>query len=341
MERGILMIKHSKNFSMQWHITDACNLNCRHCYRDEKVQDLSLEDNIKVFNNIRSLAKKMNNRMDISLTGGEAITYYAFEDLVKYLRADEIVDEIHLQTNGTMIDDKLLKILSENKIGSVQISIDGTEPIHDYMRGEGTFKKSISGIKILKNHGIETQVHCVLTKLNYNSIFELIDYLNDIGVDTFLATHLVPIGAGKDIESSLITKEDWKNYQMGIMEHYPPDSTRIKVLKGRPTWNLICDEYGSACPVGINSVCVVSNGDMLLCRRMPIKTGNLLTESIFSIWYNNDDYWKLRDRRNLKGKCGSCDQSKKCSGCRALAYAINGDYLAEDPYCWKEVENND
>jgi len=41
--------------------------------------------------------------------------------------------------------------------------------------------------------------------------------------------------------------------------------------------------------------------------------------------------------RKVKGKCDICDLKRLCGGCRAAAEGINGDYLAEDPTCWREM----
>jgi hypothetical protein len=40
----------------------------------------------------------------------------------------------------------------------------------------------------------------------------------------------------------------------------------------------------------------------------------------------------LRDPK-LGGRCGECEFSQICGGCRCRAYAAYGDYLAEDPGC--------
>ncbi|MCL4418034.1 MAG: radical SAM/SPASM domain-containing protein, partial [Actinobacteria bacterium] len=58
-------------------------------------------------------------------------------------------------------------------------------------------------------------------------------------------------------------------------------------------------------------------------------------DSIFKIWYTSDLLWKIRNKNNLKGKCNKCELIPRCSGCRAIAYAMTGDYLSEDPQCWK------
>lgn len=40
-----------------------------------------------------------------------------------------------------------------------------------------------------------------------------------------------------------------------------------------------------------------------------------------------------RDPNRLKGKCGICEFRHICEGCRARAYGMTGDYLAEEPFC--------
>lgn len=325
----------SLNFGVQWHITDICNLKCKHCYRDERLSDLTLEQNIQIFENFSRLPEKLGRKMDISLTGGEALLYPHFKDLVRYLRQNENVDELHLMTNGTLYNNKLIPFLHDNSIHAVQVSIDGTQNNHDFIRGQGTFEKSIENIKKLVDAGISVQVHMVLNKANLSSVFELINFLDDIGVSTFLATHLVPIGAGSNISDILISKDDWKWYQESVFEYEREHRPNINILKGRATWNIFDAQYGSSCPVGINSLNILTNGDVVLCRRVPIKIGNLLEDSIFKIWYDTDILWEIRDKDNLTGKCATCEDKLKCGGCRALAYAFGNGIMGEDPYCWR------
>jgi hypothetical protein len=42
---------------------------------------------------------------------------------------------------------------------------------------------------------------------------------------------------------------------------------------------------------------------------------------------------QLRDRKGLEGKCGTCEFSAMCSGCRARAFAETGNYMDPDPSC--------
>jgi radical SAM protein with 4Fe4S-binding SPASM domain len=78
------------------------------------------------------------------------------------------------------------------------------------------------------------------------------------------------------------------------------------------------------------------NGDVLPCRRLPIKIGNLFETTLYDIWYMSPFLWEIRNPEKLKGKCNHCEYIPICRGCRAVAYALQGDYLAGDPQCWKE-----
>ncbi|MCW4035173.1 MAG: radical SAM/SPASM domain-containing protein, partial [Candidatus Bathyarchaeota archaeon] len=42
---------------------------------------------------------------------------------------------------------------------------------------------------------------------------------------------------------------------------------------------------------------------------------------------------KLRNRDNLKGKCGVCEYREICGGCRSRAELYTGDILGSDPAC--------
>ena len=61
--------------------------------------------------------------------------------------------------------------------------------------------------------------------------------------------------------------------------------------------------------------------------------GNIHQTSFREIWMNSEAFQRLRDTDGYQGKCGRCEFRKVCGGCRARAYEISGDYMAEEPYC--------
>jgi len=87
------------------------------------------------------------------------------------------------------------------------------------------------------------------------------------------------------------------------------------------------------CSAGVTYAGLTASGDLLPCVPAPIKLGNLLKEDLEDIWINNKLLNYMRCRGDLKGACGRCTYNRLCGGCRYTAYAINGDWLAEDPSC--------
>ncbi|MCS7131023.1 MAG: SPASM domain-containing protein, partial [Archaeoglobaceae archaeon] len=66
---------------------------------------------------------------------------------------------------------------------------------------------------------------------------------------------------------------------------------------------------------------------------LQIPAGNVREKRVEEIYRNSEIFVKLRDPNNLKGKCGICEFRFICGGSRARAYALTGDYLAEEPCC--------
>jgi radical SAM protein with 4Fe4S-binding SPASM domain len=61
--------------------------------------------------------------------------------------------------------------------------------------------------------------------------------------------------------------------------------------------------------------------------------GNVRGKPFPEIWKESRIFRDLRNFDGYKGKCGRCEFRKVCGGCRARAYEISEDYMAEEPYC--------
>jgi radical SAM protein with 4Fe4S-binding SPASM domain len=83
-----------------------------------------------------------------------------------------------------------------------------------------------------------------------------------------------------------------------------------------------------------SGVCFISHqGAVYPCGYLPVKAGDLRTQSFAEIWETSPVFQLLRDPSNLKGKCGVCEFRTLCLGCRARAYAATGDFLDQEPFC--------
>ncbi len=66
---------------------------------------------------------------------------------------------------------------------------------------------------------------------------------------------------------------------------------------------------------------------------LPLTAGNIREQTLEEIYINSRIFRDLKDPNNLKGKCGICEYRFICGGSRARAYAMTGDYLAQEPRC--------
>ncbi len=102
---------------------------------------------------------------------------------------------------------------------------------------------------------------------------------------------------------------------------------------GHPSRATAMHQMTKGCLAG-TGVCFVSHrGEVFPCGYLPVEAGNIRRQPFREIWEHSQVFAQLRDPELLGGKCGICQFKQLCSGCRARAYGMWGDYLAEEPFC--------
>ena len=330
------------DFYFQWHITNVCNNRCKHCYHADydKKNEMSEKQLIQIADQIEDALNKWNFYGSMSLTGGEPFTRKG--DLYKLLDYIEEhckrISNYDILTNGTLIMDDDVAILKKyKKLRRIQVSLEGpTSESHDAVRGDGDFVKVINAIKRLKRNGFTVSVMTTLTKNNMSLIPSLIELLGNLDVDYFALERFMPEGQGEKNVSWTLTKEDTKRMFLYMAEQ----AFKIKkphLLLYRTLYCLCSDDetVGAMCSAGVSALTILPDATILPCRRLPIPIGNVFKDGIINTWYNSELLWKLRDYSNYKGKCNGCEHFLECRGCRSMAYLATGDFMQEDPQCWK------
>jgi radical SAM protein with 4Fe4S-binding SPASM domain len=90
--------------------------------------------------------------------------------------------------------------------------------------------------------------------------------------------------------------------------------------------------YETRCPCGTQYCRITPDGKLTPCPYLPEVAGDLRAQSFGEIWRSSPLFRQLREG-TLGGKCGRCEYQKLCGGCRARAFALEGDVLAADPSC--------
>ena len=103
----------------------------------------------------------------------------------------------------------------------------------------------------------------------------------------------------------------------------PPGLSRIRTYSGG----------AGGCPAGTHYMGIRPNGDVTPCPYLPVFAGTLRSSSLAELWTSSSLFADIRRRTSLGGRCGECEMNGHCGGCRARAYGMTGDLMAEDPLC--------
>lgn len=332
-------INREKAIYFQWHFIAKCNLRCTHCYQnDYNTEHLPEKDLINIAHCLDDALAKWNKAGRVSLTGGEP---FLKPDLLfllmDFFERSENFYWIGILSNGTLIDEDIATYLSRyGKLSEIQISIDGASAYsHDRIRGKNTFDKAVNALNILKDRKIFTTIMFTLHGQNKDEIIPMLEFAEKLGVDAITIERITPMSR-QDIDDFYIPPEKLKTIYEEIVKRKKviEKRSKLKIRVSRPLWTLIDEGLGGFCPAGLTSLTILRDATVLPCRRLEIPLGNILTNGLYKIWYTSDVLWKLRNKRNLGGKCNNCKYIHACGGCRAIAYSVNNDAMAEDPQCW-------
>ena len=331
-------------FGFQWHLTDLCNRRCRHCYQNAHERE-SLSDGAdrRRLAADAVLAAIPNEPVTVNLTGGEPLLLPDLTDLIAHLESYENLAEINIITNGTIEDRALLTRLdSFQRLRSFRISLEsGDEKINDFIRGTGSLSGLRRTIPLYREiTGKSVTLMMTLSRLNCETIKETVDFARETGADDILFERFIPLGTGLDISESLLSADDWYKAIRSIgaaagLEIDPDELAACRafglVTNGKAEPEDLLE--AALCNLGHESMALMPDGSVFPCRRLQIPVGNILHEPFSAIRLRLAEWECSRIRPKLHGiACGSCPYDD-CPGCRALARALSGDPLGDDPQC--------
>ena len=331
---------------VQWDVTSVCNLDCAHCREKSTVSspkyDLTAEECRSVINQIVDF-----NTHTLSLAGGEPLLGRHIWDILEYAQGK--FKRLVLSTNGTLVTADIANRLAKY-LTNVQISVDGPDAeTHDFVRGKGTFDKTMRAIGLIKETGLQVDIRMTICRETMSHVHGFIDLAKKLGLSGAYMRRMIPSGNAapggkltplssgelKAVLGDAVAYGKFIGIHVASADYFCQISFNAESrLKAERTQKLGGDVIGG-CAIGINSFFLMQDGTIPYCPYLPIYCGSLREHSLKDIWENSEMFKVARALRyNLKGKCAKCDYLYACGGCRAYAYAETGDILAEDGGCW-------
>ena len=347
-----VLTKKGPLFILPWRCTLACTSNCLHCgfASNPPASDaLGTKETMCIADEIHDFGATY-----FGISGGEPLLRKDLPEIIGYAKSTGM--NVSLITSGCYLDDSNLDTLVRHEV-RVSISVDGPKEINDAIRGKGAYAKAVSAIEKTSKAGlldclVATLVNVDATRNNVNSddMEHVIKLAEEYGARWVVIHGFIPFNNTKEhlarAPSSQQYKKIWNEvYDLRLKYNgkpevnvYCPFFARVAKQRGLPDFdNWFNNFFLGKCSMAGKYMSVIENGDIIPCSfNDRIRLGNVQDKPLKQIWdelQTSELTVKLRDRSNLKGKCGVCEFREICGGCRTRAELYTGDILGSDPAC--------
>lgn len=298
--------------SLNLHLTNKCNLSCRHCYMfagTPLVNELNLDEVIALLE-----AFQRNGGYNLVLTGGEITERADLREIIT--KANELELTITLLTNGTEWSNDLINYVSD-KVAEVQISIDGyDEASNAKIRGIGQFHHALDTAKRFYEKGVRITV--AVTPIYPIDELEYVNFGKKLMTmfckDNFNLKFSYELLAGRDYSATHIDNEMYTRTIEAIVESIYPGNKLDKFVLDLKNEKLFCN-------CGYGALTVTADGGIYFCNRVSsVKCyGNIRKMAFEDIAQHADNISLLSDVDNLE-PCRFCNLKYICGGGCRVAY---------------------
>jgi AdoMet-dependent heme synthase len=329
--------------------------------------ELGTEECFKVIDEIAAFAPECLT----ILTGGEPLLRRDILEIVQ--RAAERGLWVVVGTNGVRISENVARRLADAGARGLSLSLDALDPDrHDqFRRVRGAWRNTVEGAEILNRTGLPFIVQTTAGSHNLGQLDAIADFAHDrLAAKVWNLYFLVPTGRGQFVSDMtpaqydevltalyriqrkydrrmLVNAKCAPHYVKTVLENaVPPVSEQAGAENGPMTTDAGQGQGSSAfsrirtysggaggCPAGTHYMGIRPNGDVTPCPYLPVFAGSLRREKLSDLWASSELFTGIRHRASLGGRCGACEMNAHCGGCRARAYGMTGDLMAEDPLC--------
>lgn len=320
----------NKLLTLELELSYECNYRCRYCY-SMAPKKLTNELNLLEIMNIIDQAQDLCVNTIVIIGGGEPLLYPHIKEIIKYIFERNI--NIIIFTNGANINKDMAKFLFSYHVFLV-LKMNGIVPkTMNWLCGNS--EAYTNCIKALNNlyregyvkDGLTIGISTIICQQNYEEIIPLWRWVRNSG----LIPYFERVSAqGRARNNNLeVSKEELRKIFDKLSSIDKQEYNNEWESSHPPIAGLTCSRH-------YYSIYIKANGSVIPCVGIDIEVGNIRNDSLQNIISKSEIIQDLRHiDEKIKGKCSSCDMLGSCYGCRANAFIQSGDYLEEDPLCWR------
>ena len=322
----------SPTFTLQWHITQACDLHCRHCYDRSNRATLELDEGIRILDDLYDFCRQMNVYTQVTFTGGNPLLHPHFTTLYREAAERGFLTAI---LGNPMPAHRIREMVEIRAPEFYQVSLEGLREHNDYIRGRGHFDRVLDFLDLLREMGIYSMVMLTLTRANLDQVLELAEILKD-RADLFTFNRLAMVGEGASLAP--VDPEQYPDFLESFLAasrnnpHLSLKDNFFNLLRYRLGEELGGGCAGYGCGAAFNFVSLLPDGEVHACRKLPSPIGHIGRESFAEIYHGPE---AARYRAGSRS-CRKCEIRPLCGGCPAVSYGFGRDIFTDpDPYCFR------
>lgn len=345
--------------ALNWMITGKCNYNCLHCFNAADNAPLMSEFTWEEALSLINQADRCGINA-FTITGGEPMLHRHFFPILEAIYDRGMYVE-ELNTNGAFLNEEALQRL-KNLDGNMKlkISFDGLGH-HDWLRNRrGAEQDALRAIRLSKDYGFPVMVQTNVHRRNLDTLLETAERLDEMGVDAIriIRTTEAPRWVQNGGDATLGLTE-YYDRMLDFLKSYlkVPHSMTVEIwqfasvfpksrsYRARPV-ECKPGEYRDSLPVcrgNRGMVAVAANGNVFPCHQLSGYyeehhdiLGNVKTDGLQTLLqgsaYLSEVCTTLGQLKEATPQCTQCRYFLSCAGgCRAIALALTGNKLANDP----------
>ena len=330
-EQNKLAIKEHPLRQLFWECTLRCDLKCRHCGSDCKMQsppslshlgggryvggDMPKEDFLRVLDGI---AKKTNpHQVFVIISGGEPLMRQDIEACGRAIYEKGF--PWGMVTNALHLTPQRFQTLLRAGMHSMTISLDGLEEDHNWMRGnENSFQMVSRAIDMLvATEGFVFDIVTCVTRRNCQKLDEIKEFLISKGVKRWRLFTVFPVGRAALDPMMRLSNEEFR----GVFDYIKDVRKEGRIRADYGCEGFLGNYEGEvrnrlfSCQAGVSVGSVMADGSIAACAsiRADYNQGNIYEDDFMDVWENR--YQKYRNREWMKkDECASCSYFRYCQG---------------------------
>lgn len=211
--------------------------------------------------------------------------------------------------------------MSNAGISEARVSLDGASAAsHNLLRGEGSFEKTVNGIRLLIEAGVTVSIRTTVNKYNFQELEKFGKLLGELGIYDWEIKHIIPAGNAMkhpEILTKAIERKIALDTILNIVNANMFPDLKIKLMEGSVSRDAKIHDFikVASCPAGNRMLVVQPMGDVIPCGYLTsCVVGNITKNSLKEIRDKWVEKKKKEEQFILPDSCKSCKHVQKCKG---------------------------